>query len=128
MGVQGQYTGYNAPDDNAYIEHFMRTIKEEEIWQSQYDCWSEAHLAIDRYIHNYYYYYYYYYAERIHSALDYRTPIEMEAIVASLKPPNSVLLSGGHYVTPLSRSLVRYPEWRPLRFLLPGSCRQPGVR
>jgi len=77
-GVRGQYTGYNAPDDNAYIERFMRTIKEEEIWQNQYDSWAEAHLAIDRYIQ-------YYNTERIHSALDYRTPIEMEAIGASLK-------------------------------------------
>ncbi|MEJ2368959.1 MAG: integrase core domain-containing protein [Acidobacteriota bacterium] len=35
-------------------------------------------MAIDRYIQ-------YYNTERIHSALDYRTPIEMEAIGASLK-------------------------------------------
>jgi putative transposase len=78
MGVQGQYTGYNAPDDNAYIERMMRTIKEEEIWQNQYESWSEAHQAIDRYVQ-------YYNRERIHSALDYRTPIEAEANGASLK-------------------------------------------
>jgi putative transposase len=78
VGVRGQYTGYNAPDDNAYIERMMRTIKEEEIWQNQYESWSEAHQAIDRYVQ-------YYNSERIHSALDYRTPIEVEAIGASLK-------------------------------------------
>ena len=31
-GATGEYTGYNAPDDNAYVERIMRTIKEEEIW------------------------------------------------------------------------------------------------
>ncbi len=30
-GIRGQYTGYNAPDDNAYVERVIRTIKEEEI-------------------------------------------------------------------------------------------------
>ncbi len=30
-GIKGQYTGYNAPDDNAYVERVIRTIKEEEI-------------------------------------------------------------------------------------------------
>ena len=33
-GIKGQYTGYNAPDDNAYVERVIRTIKEEEIWSS----------------------------------------------------------------------------------------------
>jgi putative transposase len=78
VGVRGQYTGYNAPDDNAYIERLMRTIKEEEIWQNQYESWSEAHQAIDRYVQ-------YYNRERIHSALAYRTPIEAEATGASLR-------------------------------------------
>ena len=77
VGVRGQYTGYNAPDDNAYIERVMRTLKEEEIWLNQYDFWSEAHQAIDRYVT-------YYNNERIHSALDYRTPMEAEAAGNSL--------------------------------------------
>lgn len=71
-GVQGEYTGYNAPDDNAFVERVIRTIKEEEIWLNEYDCWSEAHEAIEKYVE-------FYNAERIHSALDYRTPAEMEA-------------------------------------------------
>ncbi len=33
-GIKGQYTGYNAPDDDAYVERVIRTIKEEEIWSS----------------------------------------------------------------------------------------------
>jgi putative transposase len=71
-GLRGQYTGYNAPDDNAFVERVIRTIKEEEIWSNSYDTWSEAHEAIDRYVR-------WYNEQRIHSALDYRTPSEVEA-------------------------------------------------
>jgi putative transposase len=70
--LRGQYTGYNAPDDNAFVERVIRTIKEEEIWPNSYDTWSEAHEAIDRYVR-------WYNEQRIHSALDYRTPNEVEA-------------------------------------------------
>ena len=76
-GVTGQYTGYNAPDDNAYVERMIRTIKEEEIWPNAYDTFAEAHQAIDEYVC-------YYNSERIHSALDYRTPNEMEAQTITL--------------------------------------------
>lgn len=69
-GVVGQYTGYNAPDDNAFVERVIRTIKDEEIWISEYDRFSEARQAIARYIQ-------YYNSQRIHSALDYRTPDEV---------------------------------------------------
>lgn len=76
-GVRGQYTGYDAPDDNAYVERIIRTIKEEEVWPNQWDTWSEAHAAIATYID-------YYNGERIHSALDYRTPKEAAATYATL--------------------------------------------
>jgi putative transposase len=72
VGVRGQYTGYNAPDDNAFVERVIRTIKEEEIWPGSYDTWSEAHAAIEAYVD-------FYNNDRIHSALEYRTPSEAEA-------------------------------------------------
>jgi putative transposase len=71
-GVRGQYTGYNAPDDNAYIERVIRTVKEEEIWPNVYDTVSEARAAIEAYVN-------YYNQERIHSALGYRTPNKVAA-------------------------------------------------
>jgi len=71
-GVKGQYTGYDAPDDNAYVERVIRTIKEEEIWPNQYDTLSEAREAIEAYVK-------YYNEQRIHSALDYQTPSEVAA-------------------------------------------------
>ena len=78
VGIRGQYTGYNAPDDNAYVERVIRTIKEEEIWLNQYESWAEAHRAIDEYMR-------FYNEQRIHSALDYRTPKEFAQEPTSLK-------------------------------------------
>jgi transposase InsO family protein len=52
-GVRDQYTGYNAPDNNAYIERVIRTVKKEEIWPNVYDTLSEASSAIEAYV-NYY--------------------------------------------------------------------------
>ena len=69
-GIKGQYTGYNAPDDNAYVERIIRTIKEEEIWCSDYDSLSEARECIDDYVG-------YYNRDRLHSSLDYQTPDEV---------------------------------------------------
>lgn len=77
VGVTGEYTGYNAPNDNAFVERVMRTFKEEEIWLNMYDSTSEARDAIDKYIT-------YYNSERIHSALKYKTPNEVEADWMSL--------------------------------------------
>jgi len=76
-GVRGQYTGYNAPDDNAYIERVIRTVKEEEIWPNLYDTLSEARACIESYVN-------YYNEERIHSALGYRTPNEVAAAYNTL--------------------------------------------
>lgn len=76
-GVHGQYTGYNAPDDNAYIERVIRTVKEEEIWPNLYDTFFEASAAIEAYVN-------YYNNERIHSALDYLTPNEFAAAYNTL--------------------------------------------
>ena len=72
VGIKGQYTGYNAPDDNAFVERIMRTIKEEEVWPNVYDTFKEAWDAIAEYVR-------YYNNERIHSSLDYQTPSEVAA-------------------------------------------------
>jgi len=69
-GIRGQYTGYNAPDDNAYVERVIHTIKEEEIRPNLWDMLSEARAAMEAYVTCYN-------EERIRSALDYRTPREV---------------------------------------------------
>jgi putative transposase len=77
VGVKGQYTGYDSPDDNAYIERLFRTVKEEEIWPNEYESFAEAHKAIEDYVR-------YYNEERVHSALDYQTPNEAAAAFNTL--------------------------------------------
>lgn len=71
-GVKGEYTGYDAPDDNAFVERVIRTIKEEEVWLNSYESFAEAHQAIESYVN-------YYNHERIHQALNYKTPNEVAA-------------------------------------------------
>ena len=71
-GVKGQYTGYDAPDDNAYVERVIRTIKEEEVWPNCFDSFWEAHEAIEKFIR-------YYNEKRPHSALGYSTPAKAAA-------------------------------------------------
>ncbi len=71
-GVRGEYTGYDAPDDNAYVERVIRTIKEEEVWFNSYESFAEAHQAIGDYIN-------FYNQERIHQALNYKTPNQVAA-------------------------------------------------
>lgn len=76
-GVTGQYTGYSAPDDNAYVERTIRTVKEEEVWLNEYETLSEAREAIEKYVQ-------YYNSERIHASLGYRTPSEERAAHVTL--------------------------------------------
>lgn len=75
--VKGEYTGYDAPDDNAFVERVIRTIKEEEVWINSYESFTEAHQAIESYIN-------FYNHERIHQSLDYKTPNEVAAEHAQL--------------------------------------------
>lgn len=77
-GVKGQYTGYDAPDDNAYVERVIRTIKEEEIWPNSFDTFWEAHEALDDYV-------IFYNQNRIHSSIGYLTPNEFMASHAAQK-------------------------------------------
>jgi putative transposase len=68
-GIKGQYTGYDAPDQNAFVERVIRTIKEEAVWPYIYDIFTDAHQAMDDYMN-------YYNNERPHSALGYMSPNE----------------------------------------------------
>ena len=78
IGVKGEYTGYNAPDDNAFVERVIRTIKKEGVWPNLWDTVSEAREAIENYVA-------YYNNERIHSARGYATPKEIADASTTLK-------------------------------------------
>jgi putative transposase len=60
------------PTENGIAERFMRTIKEEHIDYTEYDDFDDAVSQIARWLDMEYM------TERIHSALDYLTPVEFE--------------------------------------------------
>ena len=61
------------PYDNAKAESFMKTLKHEEVDGSLYRDASQARRNIGAFINNVYN------TQRLHSALDYRSPVEFEA-------------------------------------------------
>ena len=56
--------------DNIAIERFWRTLKYEDVYPSSYQTLKEAKEGIEAYIRRYN-------QERLHSALDYKTPDEV---------------------------------------------------
>jgi len=65
-------TNYNCPEQNCYIESFFSSLKEEEVWLNEYTSVAEAEKSILKWIYDYNH-------ERIHSSLDYLTPVEFMA-------------------------------------------------
>jgi putative transposase len=64
------------PYDNAFCESFMKTLKKEEVWCSEYRDLDELTLHIETFIDKYYN------QKRLHSALGYTSPADFEAAVA----------------------------------------------
>ncbi len=62
-------TAYHHPEGNSYIERFHRSLKEEEVWVSEYRSLEEARASIERYIWEYNH-------DRPHRSLGDRTPWE----------------------------------------------------
>ncbi|MDQ3685742.1 MAG: IS3 family transposase [Acidobacteriota bacterium] len=60
------------PYDNAQCERFMRTLKYEEVYMSDYDTLAEARSSVGRFIEDVYN------EKRLHSALGYVPPAEFE--------------------------------------------------
>jgi transposase InsO family protein len=56
--------------DNIFIERLWRTVKVEEVYMRDYQTMAEARYYIGRYFE-------FYNNERLHQALDYRTPAEV---------------------------------------------------
>lgn len=66
-------TGYDSPQENAYIESFFGKFKEEEVWIKEYESPFEADISIAGWIHKYH-------RERPHSSLNYLTPMEFREL------------------------------------------------
>ena len=65
------------PYDNAFCESFMKTLKVEEIYCSEYRNIEDLRFHMDDFIEHYYN------ERRLHSALGYRSPAEFEAAAAN---------------------------------------------
>jgi putative transposase len=62
------------PYDNARAESFMKTLKYEEVYLQEYGDFAEAYACIAQFIEQVYN------GQRLHSALQYRPPIEFEEL------------------------------------------------
>ena len=83
-GTQISMAAVGAPSENGYAERVIRTIKEEEVYLSDYRNMADAKHQIGHFIDVVYQ------QTRIHSALDYMTPTEFEAGWYLNPPSNSV--------------------------------------
>ncbi len=69
LGITHRRTAYHHPEGNSYIERFHRSLKEEEVWVSEYRNLEEARQSIGRYLWEYNH-------DRPHQSLGDRTPRE----------------------------------------------------
>lgn len=78
LGIEHSFSRKGNPYDNACIESFHSILKKEEVYTTTYHSFEEAHTALFEYIESFYN------RKRRHSALDYKTPqqVEDEAIAA----------------------------------------------
>ena len=83
-GTQISMAAAGEPSENGYAERLIRTIKEEEARLSDYQSMAEARAELGRFIEVVYN------QLRPHSALDYQTPAEFEAVWPK---PNSLKVS-----------------------------------
>ena len=69
-GIRISMDGRGRAFDNIFVERLWRTVKYEEVYLHQYTTVSEARLNLERYFQ-------FYNTDRLHEALDYRTPYEI---------------------------------------------------
>jgi len=71
--VQISMAAKGTPTDNAFVERFMRTLKEEEVYLHEYRDLADARTRIGRFLEEVYMH------KRLHSSLGYLPPAEFEA-------------------------------------------------
>ena len=78
-GVQISMSRKGNPYDNAKCESFMKTLKYEEVYRQEYRDLAEAQASVEKFIEKIYN------GKRLHSALDYCSPIEFERSLMPLE-------------------------------------------
>jgi transposase InsO family protein len=81
-GVEISMSRGGMPTDNALVERFIRTFKEEHVDYADYDDFDDAYRQIGHWLEVEYM------TERIHSALDYLTPAEFEVEASQPTSPS----------------------------------------
>lgn len=76
-GIRISMSRKGNPYDNAFAESFIKTIKCEEVYTSEYEDFNEAYANIKEFIEKVYN------EKRLHSAIGYRPPIEFEEVALS---------------------------------------------
>ena len=79
QGIQISMSRKGNPWDNAACESFMKTLKYEEVYRSEYRDLAEARFSIGQFLERIYN------RKRLHSALGYVPPAEFEAHLAAQK-------------------------------------------
>jgi len=80
-GVRISMSRKGNPYDNAFCESFMKTLKYEEVYRQEYRDLTDAQASIERFIEKIYN------GKRLHSALDYRPPLEFERSLRTASAP-----------------------------------------
>lgn len=75
-GIQISMSRRANPYDNAFAESFMKTLKYEEVYLTEYRDLADARTRIGEFLNDYN-------QNRLHSALGYRPPAEFEALILS---------------------------------------------
>ncbi len=71
-GIRISMSRAATPYDNAQAESFIKTLKYEEVYRTEYHNWQEAKASLGEFLEKIYN------QERLHSALGYRPPLEFE--------------------------------------------------
>jgi transposase InsO family protein len=79
QGIQISMSRKGNPWDNAACESFMKTLKYEEVYRSEYRGLADARSSIGQFLERIYN------RKRLHSALGYVPPVEFEAHLAAQK-------------------------------------------
>ena len=74
-GIKISMSAKGNPYDNAYVESFFKTLKQEEVYLWQYETYFDVITRIPDFIEDVYH------KKRLHSALGYRPPEEYENLL-----------------------------------------------
>lgn len=79
-GFKVSMSAVGTPDENAFIESFFKTLKREEIYARNYLDMDDVLRRLPNFIEEIYN------KQRLHSSLDYLSPVEFECKILKLKP------------------------------------------